>query len=381
MSRKAPVFHSHFKEPGQARCTVPNPRQHGWRSYLLVKVLIPIDLFLHSLIPVVGINGALSPGSGITPLFQSSLAGNKELVEMLLGRSTAALDAVDEYGYTPLMAAVESGCKDVVQILLDAGANVNKTNNVPCRSGCALIDKGILHGTQFECAFICTRTTSNLLACHYRQRFPSCARYQELSISVCPAASPTLTSASTKVIIILTCFVVGAVNLQEGFSALDAANYHGKKGIAQMLLEKGAKGGGDIHLWRSVRSQFGRRSEKVTSKHIFSVICLAVCIPKCVAGGDQGSIDMVGKVVDQNCLNIHRNIPELDNFPILLDMLFPGFFLKFNHANHYYSIKYHVHQMLMKIDGPQITLLASDHLTMAHSSTSGPFFTPGFFGL
>eukprot|EP00967_Tisochrysis_lutea_P056042 scaffold70693_cov20-Tisochrysis_lutea.AAC.1 len=168
MSRKAPVFHSHFKEPGQARCTVPNPRQHGWRSYLLVKVLIPIDLFLHSLIPVVGINGALSPG-------------NKELVEMLLGRSTAALDAVDEYGYTPLMAAVESGCKDVVQILLDAGANVNKTNNVPCRSGCALIDKGILHGTQFECAFICTRTTSNLLACHYRvfapNRLPAVCSY------------------------------------------------------------------------------------------------------------------------------------------------------------------------------------------------------------
>eukprot|EP00983_Pelagomonas_calceolata_P090556 1157437-Pelagomonas_calceolata.AAC.10 len=35
----------------------------------------------------------------------------------------------------------------------------------------------------------------------------------------------------------------------------------------------------------------------------------------------------------------------------------------------------------MKIGGPQITLLASDHPQMAHSSTPGPFFIPNLLCL
>eukprot|EP00983_Pelagomonas_calceolata_P132568 1161880-Pelagomonas_calceolata.AAC.2 len=111
----------------------------------------------------------------------------------------------------------------------------------------------------------------------------------------------------------------------------------------------------------------------------------------------EGFMDEVQVLIEYNFLVFHEveltrvdtdqfagtdassSIPELDNSPISLDMLFPVFFLKFNHSNHYHFIKYHVHQKLMKIGGFQITLLASDHSTLAHSSTRGPFSTPEFF--
>eukprot|EP00983_Pelagomonas_calceolata_P010246 333070-Pelagomonas_calceolata.AAC.2 len=57
---------------------------------------------------------------------------------------------------------------------------------------------------------------------------------------------------------------------------------------------------------------------------------------------------------------------------------FPVFILKSNHANHHYSIKYHVQRKLMKTRGSQISLQASDHPKRAHSSNLGQFFLQRF---
>eukprot|EP00983_Pelagomonas_calceolata_P034499 1081402-Pelagomonas_calceolata.AAC.3 len=57
-----------------------------------------------------------------------------------------------------------------------------------------------------------------------------------------------------------------------------------------------------------------------------------------------------------------------------------------SHANHHYSIEFHVHQKLVKIRGPQITLLASDHPMVreihasAHRSHCGPLTPPQALG-
>ena len=52
------------------------------------------------------------------------------------------------------------------------------------------------------------------------------------------------------------------------------------------------------------------------------------------------------------------------------------FFPTCSHVNLKFVNKDYVHQKMVKIGWPQITLLASDHLKCAHSSAMGPFFIP-----
>ena len=62
-----------------------------------------------------------------TPLIVAADGGCKEIVEMLL-EAGANIEHRNDQGETALIAAAQNGHKEIVQILLDAGANINQEN-------------------------------------------------------------------------------------------------------------------------------------------------------------------------------------------------------------------------------------------------------------
>merc|ERR1711892_791465 len=62
-----------------------------------------------------------------TELFASVEAGDFDKFKELLKKEIKeTIDQVDFYGYTALHAAAESGHPDIIPLLLDAGADINK---------------------------------------------------------------------------------------------------------------------------------------------------------------------------------------------------------------------------------------------------------------
>jgi hypothetical protein len=66
--------------------------------------------------------------NGFTALFWASHKGNKNSVKLLLAQPGIKLDEADPDGHTALMAAAEHGHTEIVEMLLNAGANVRITN-------------------------------------------------------------------------------------------------------------------------------------------------------------------------------------------------------------------------------------------------------------
>ena len=62
-----------------------------------------------------------------TPLIVAAQGGCKEIVEILL-QAGANIEHRNDQGETALISAAQEGHKEIVQILLDAGANVNQEN-------------------------------------------------------------------------------------------------------------------------------------------------------------------------------------------------------------------------------------------------------------
>ena len=62
-----------------------------------------------------------------TPLIVAADGGCKEIVEMLL-QAGANIEHRNDQGETALISAAQNGHKEIVQMLLDAGANVNQEN-------------------------------------------------------------------------------------------------------------------------------------------------------------------------------------------------------------------------------------------------------------
>ena len=65
---------------------------------------------------------------GTTALINASFRGRREVVDLLLN-SGADINAKNDDGNTPLMAAAWHNRLDVIQMLLDCGASCNQVNN------------------------------------------------------------------------------------------------------------------------------------------------------------------------------------------------------------------------------------------------------------
>lgn len=78
----------------------------------------------------------------VTPLYHAVSVKNAELVKLLLANS-ADVDATNISGESALLLAVKQDLEDVVQMLVDAGANLNQ--NGPCYSAlhCAVVNSRV----------------------------------------------------------------------------------------------------------------------------------------------------------------------------------------------------------------------------------------------
>lgn len=64
--------------------------------------------------------------TGKTPLFAAATVGSKEVVRMLLAAG-ASVDAANQHGRTPLLSAAYHGQNKVVQLLLRGGADPQRS--------------------------------------------------------------------------------------------------------------------------------------------------------------------------------------------------------------------------------------------------------------
>ena len=158
-----------------------------------------------------------------TPLHFAANNGHKEIVELLLGRG-GEVDAVDDDGITPLHAAAFNGgrcCQEIMELLLTKGAKIDAKN---CDG------KTPLHyavgQTSFDPAAFLIAKSANLNS-----------KDKEGSTPLHYAASE-----NTKIVGIL--LDNGAdVNSKNHYdeTPLHVAAAHGKAGVAKLLLMRGAE--------------------------------------------------------------------------------------------------------------------------------------------
>ena len=72
--------------------------------------------------------GCAAHDFGSNALFWFSYKGNKNAVKLLLAQPGIKLDDTNDDGNTALMAAAEHGHAEIVEMLLEAGANVSITD-------------------------------------------------------------------------------------------------------------------------------------------------------------------------------------------------------------------------------------------------------------
>src|ERR1039458_317311 len=96
------------------------------------------DLETADLLIRAGANVKAANRFGATPLSLAATNGNAAMIEKLLKASEDANAVVSESGDTVLMLAARTGKPDAVAMLLDHGADVNKTNTT---GQTALIDR------------------------------------------------------------------------------------------------------------------------------------------------------------------------------------------------------------------------------------------------
>merc|ERR1712062_340302 len=97
-----------------------------------------------------------------TPLIEAAANGHKDIVQILLDNG-ANIDYQDNLGRTALMLAAGNGHKDIVQILLDNGANINQQNNY----GETALTRAALNGKKDVVQFLLDRGANTRLKTKY----------------------------------------------------------------------------------------------------------------------------------------------------------------------------------------------------------------------
>ena len=71
-------------------------------------------------------------------MHSAAVGGSKEIVELLIAKG-ADVNAVDDDGFKPLDAAIDVGLPEIAELLITKGANVNAVND----DGFTLLDSAI----------------------------------------------------------------------------------------------------------------------------------------------------------------------------------------------------------------------------------------------
>jgi ankyrin repeat protein len=110
-----------------SRPNVVNARDPGGDTALTVAIARRDDMWTFFLLSK-GANPSLEGRNGDTPLIVAARVGYLEAAEQLIARK-AKVDQANRRGETPLIVAVQQRQRDIVQLLLDEGADPDKTDN------------------------------------------------------------------------------------------------------------------------------------------------------------------------------------------------------------------------------------------------------------
>jgi ankyrin repeat protein len=110
-----------------SRPNVVNARDSAGDTALTVAISRRDDMWTFFLLSK-GANPSLEGRNGDTPLIVAARVGYLEAAEQLIARK-AKVDQANRRGETPLIVAVQQRQRDIVQLLLDEGADPDKTDN------------------------------------------------------------------------------------------------------------------------------------------------------------------------------------------------------------------------------------------------------------
>lgn len=114
----------------------------------------------------------------VSDLFESVRSGDRERVAEILKAHPQSVSARDRHGATPLHYAAESGRRDIVNLLLDAGADINARDRQfhATPAGWAiefLRERGALLGMEIEDALHAIERRDVALLERYLRRLPA----------------------------------------------------------------------------------------------------------------------------------------------------------------------------------------------------------------
>jgi 7,8-dihydropterin-6-yl-methyl-4-(beta-D-ribofuranosyl)aminobenzene 5'-phosphate synthase len=186
-------------------------------------VLIGFFAFHLSMIPCKGAD-----------IHKAAMDGNMEEVKALIAENPDLTDVKDEQGLTPLFYAVIRGHKDVVELLLDRGADVNIQDNIGYSPLYVAAFRGNKEMLQFLVAKGADPNQKNGMGMTALHDMAAQGQKEIVALLVDNGADFNLMDSS-------------------GFTPLHLASNHGQKEIVEFLCEKGADvnqkgGGGDTPL-------------------------------------------------------------------------------------------------------------------------------------
>ena len=167
-------------------------------------------------------------------IHKAALDGNLETIQTLLAGDPALANAKDEQGLTPLLYAVLRGHRNVVELLLDKGADVNVQDN----GGYSPVHFASIRGNKEMLQFLISKGADL-----DRKNGMGATALHDMAIQGNKAIITLLVESGADFMI----------QNPSGQTPLHLAANHGRKEIVELLLQKGADinqrgGGGDTPL-------------------------------------------------------------------------------------------------------------------------------------
>lgn len=213
-------------------------------------------------------------------LLEAASKGYKDVVQLLLEVGADTYIA-NRYGETPLELAARSGYKDVIELLLTEDANTNATANCRSRALCEASSQG--HEEAVKLLLDCNADIDTTSSYHHRALCEASRSGHEKVVELLLNHKTTINGESR-------CW----------YDALIAASNQGHEGVVRLLLNKDAKREG--LTGNALHEASGKGHEKVVElllKHCINIktrtmlTCIDLALKKAFIGEHKGVVEVL----------------------------------------------------------------------------------------